>query len=145
MDKKTYRRIHAVQDAPLKNIRLSKKSDAPAIRDLMNKYLERCKVRQIWTKKEVEHFLLNTEDVVYSYVVENNDKELVGFFSFYSLPSSCLKSDKHSHVYKAYNWYSCYDDKSITLADLMNSTIFMAKELKFDVFNTLDVMENSTV
>jgi glycylpeptide N-tetradecanoyltransferase len=49
--------------------------------------------------------LLPRKDVVYSYVVENEQKQVTDVVSFYCLPSSVLKNDKHNELRAAYIYY----------------------------------------
>jgi len=64
---------------------------------LLNNYLEQFEVHVRFTEEEIKHFLAPRDDVIYSYVVEN-DKKITDFVSFYSLPSSVLNNPKHSHI-----------------------------------------------
>ena len=51
-----------------------------------------------FTEEDVKHFLLPREHVIYSYVVENNNKQITDFVSFYNLPSSVLQNPKYTHI-----------------------------------------------
>ena len=46
------------------------------------------------SEDEIRHYLVPRKDVIYTYVVESEDKKITDFFSFYSLPSSILKNPK---------------------------------------------------
>lgn len=46
-----------------------------------------------FSKKDVAHFFLPRKDVIRTYVIEDEKKEVTDFFSYYSLPSSILKKD----------------------------------------------------
>jgi glycylpeptide N-tetradecanoyltransferase len=48
------------------------------------------------------------KDVIYSYVVENEQKEITDMVSFYCLPSSVLKNEKHKELRAAYIYYHAY-------------------------------------
>lgn len=61
--------------------------------------------------------------------------------SFYHLPSSVLKHVEHKTLYAAYSYYNVPNKYSAT--ELMRSALILARDKNFDVFNALDVMENS--
>jgi len=116
-----------------------KPSDVNQVRILLNKYLSQFLVKQNWSKKEVTHFLLPREKVMYSYVVEAPvDKKIIGFFSFYSLPSSVLKHETHKTLWAAYSYYFATDkdNNGPSMKDLINSALIIAKNQEFDVFNS---------
>ena len=45
-------------------------------------------------------------NVIYSYVVEDKDKKVTDFFSFYCLPSTVIKHPKHNLLKAAYSYYN---------------------------------------
>lgn len=61
--------------------------------------------------------------------------------SFYALPSSVINNDTYHNLKAAYAFYNVAN--SMPLLDLMNDALIMAKFHDFDVFNALDVMQNS--
>jgi len=62
------------------------------------------------------------------------------FFSFYSLPSQILKHEVHKELRVAYSYYNV--STTGRLREGMEDMLVIAKELGYDVFNALDVMEN---
>jgi len=70
----------------LKGLRPMKKEDIPAARDLLQRYVERFSLRQEFSEEEFEHFMCSpaSQDVVWSYVVEQDDK-ITDFISYYAL------------------------------------------------------------
>ena len=87
-DYKRYSRVHSVPETgpltPTHKIRQMTKADANPVRDILNTYLKNFAIRQVWSKKEVEHYLIPRKELIYSYVVEDSAKKVVGFFSFYA-------------------------------------------------------------
>ena len=94
------------------------------------------------TVEETAHWLLPREKVVYSYVVEV-DGEVTDFASFYSLPSSVLGNEKHKTLCAAYQFWTCA--RTVSLVDLSQDVLCMAKNEGFDVFNALDLMDNGPI
>lgn len=76
--------------------------------------------------------LLPIKDVVYSYVVENEQSQITDFLSFYILNSSVLGNPKHDHVNAAYLYY--YVPKGMgqdpeRLSSVIHDTLVFAKEV----------------
>jgi len=83
---------------------------------------------------------LPRENVINSYVVEDS-KTITDFFSFYSLPSSILKHETHKLLKVAYSYYNV--STTDRLRSGMEDILVIARDLGYDVFNALDVMDNS--
>lgn len=86
---------------------------------------------------------LTRDNVVNSYVVENPEtKQITDFCSFYTLPSTIIGHERHNTLKAAY----CYYNVATTTSweDLMTDALIFAKQLNFDVFNALNVMENAS-
>ncbi|XP_044462148.1 glycylpeptide N-tetradecanoyltransferase 1-like [Mangifera indica] len=117
--------------------------DVPAVTRLIRNYLSQFVVAPDLDENDVEHWLLPTENVVDSYLVESPEThEITDFCSFYSLPSSILGNQAHSTLKAAYSYYNVA--AKTPLLQLMNDALIVAKQRDFDVFNALDVMQNET-
>lgn len=63
----------------------------------MSGYLTKFDIKLKFSEKDVAHMLLPKENVIYTFVVENQEeKKITDFISFYSLPSSILKKTGHT-------------------------------------------------
>lgn len=123
--------------------RKMEKQDVPAVTRLLRSYLSRFAVAPEFDDNEVEHWLLPRENVVESYLVDNQSTNgITDFCSFYSLPSSILHSQEYSTLNAAYCFY--YVTTNTPLLQLMNDALIVAKQKNFDVFNALDVMDNES-
>ncbi len=78
--------------------------------------------------------------MINSYVVEDS-KTITDFFSFYTLPSSILKHDTHKLLRVAYSYYNVSTTDRLKTG--MEDLLVIARDLGYDVFNALDVMDNS--
>ncbi|XP_022721555.1 glycylpeptide N-tetradecanoyltransferase 1-like [Durio zibethinus] len=117
--------------------------DVPAITRLLRNYLSQFVVAPDFNEHDVEHWLLPTEGVVDSYIVESSEtKEITDFCSFYTLPSSILGNQHYSTLKAAYSYYNV--STKTPLLQLMNDALIVAKQKGFDVFNALDVMQNES-
>ncbi|XP_062091070.1 glycylpeptide N-tetradecanoyltransferase 1 isoform X1 [Humulus lupulus] len=117
--------------------------DVPAVTRLLRNYLRQFVVAPDFDEDDVEHWLLPTEGVVDSFLVESPEThEITDFCSFYTLPSSILGNQTYSTLKAAYSYYNVAT--KTPLLQLMNDALIVAKQKDFDVFNALDVMENDS-
>jgi glycylpeptide N-tetradecanoyltransferase len=108
---------------------------------LLSAYLTKFDLHFEFSKPELQHFILPRPNVIDTYVVENEStKELTDFFSFYHLPSSILKHEKHKTLRVAYAFYNVAN--TVSMEELMKNALILAKQKDLDVFNALDIMEN---
>ncbi|KAJ9692019.1 hypothetical protein PVL29_011219 [Vitis rotundifolia] len=117
--------------------------DVPAVTRLLRNYLSQFAVAVDLDENDVEHWLLPTENVVDSYLVESPEThEITDFCSFYTLPSTVLGNQNYSTLKAAYSYYNV--STKTPLLQLMNDALIVAKRKDYDVFNALDVMQNET-
>ena len=116
-----------------------KKSDVPRVTELLNSYMSKIRLHIIFTAEEVDYYLLPRDNVINSYVVDDS-KTITDFFSFYSLPSSILKHETHKVLRVAYSYYNV--STTNRLKQGLEDLLILARDLGYDVFNALDVMEN---
>lgn len=117
--------------------------DAPVVCKMLKEYLSQFNIWIEFDAEEVVHWLLTRKGVVNSYVVENPEsKEVTDFCSFYHIPSTVIGNDQYKAVYAAYSYYNVA--KSVSLETLMKDALISAANIGCDVFNCLDVMENTS-
>ncbi|KAK5158017.1 glycylpeptide N-tetradecanoyltransferase [Recurvomyces mirabilis] len=142
-----------------KGLRPMKKSDLPAVKDLLARYLERFSIRQSFDEAELEHWLCSdaSKDVVWAFVVEQDGK-ITDFMSYYVLESTVLK--QASTIRAAYLYYYASESAFATpgqpkpkaavlqsqlqtrLQTLMHDILILAKKDNFHVFNALTILDN---
>ncbi|KAH6657093.1 acyl-CoA N-acyltransferase [Truncatella angustata] len=153
-------RKYAVPDnTKLKGLREMQEKDVDAVHELMTNYLKKYDLAPDWNKEDVRHWLLHKkandqleEQVIWTYVIENDKGKITDFFSFYCLESSVLRDSKHKVVRAAYLFYYAtetglgdnVDRESFKtrLNALMSDALVLCKRNKFDVFNALSLMDN---
>ncbi|XP_003742391.1 glycylpeptide N-tetradecanoyltransferase 2 [Galendromus occidentalis] len=118
------------------------KTDAKQAFNLLNEYLNKFALVPIFTQKEFIHWFTPRDGVVESFVVASKAGTVTDFVSFYSLPSSVMHHPVHSTLQAAYSFYAVAN--SVTLCELMNDALIVAKNRGYDVFNALDMMENKS-
>ncbi|KAI0170533.1 acyl-CoA N-acyltransferase [Pestalotiopsis sp. NC0098] len=153
------RKYHVPENTKLKGLREMQEKDVDAVHDLLIRYLQRYDLAPDWNKEDVRHWLLHKkakeqleEQVIWTYVVEDENKKITDFFSFYCLESSVLRESKHKVVRAAYLFYYATEtglgDKvnreafKTRLNALMSDALVLCKKNKFDVFNALSLMDN---
>jgi len=60
-------------------------------------------VYQKFNEDEVKNLLIYKENVVYSYILMNEDGNITDFFSFYQLCSTILKDPDYNELKAAYS------------------------------------------
>nr|P34763.1 RecName: Full=Glycylpeptide N-tetradecanoyltransferase; AltName: Full=Myristoyl-CoA:protein N-myristoyltransferase; Short=NMT; AltName: Full=Peptide N-myristoyltransferase [Histoplasma capsulatum]AAA17549.1 N-myristoyltransferase [Histoplasma capsulatum] len=137
-------------------LRPMQSKDIDAVQDLLNRYLKRFDLSQIFSRKEVDHLLLHkekpgAEQIVWSYVAEEpGTHRITDFAAFYSLESSVLQNSKHKNVKAAYLYYyateTAFAEKEKGLKErllmLINDVLILAKKERFDVMNALTLHDN---
>ena len=126
----------------IKNMRLMKKKDVPQINILLNKYLEKYDMAPVFNDVEIEHKFMPQKDIVYSFVVEDDKENLTDFISYFIINTD-VTHHKHKHLKVAYCYY--YANTKHNLIELFESVIILAKKNDCDVFNCLNIMNNSTI
>jgi len=123
-------------------LRQLRKGDCASAAKLLNTYLQKFKIRMYFSEEDFEHWFTPINEVIETYVVVNDKDEVTDLVSFYSLPSSILKSPKHTKLNAAYSWYNVATTNDLT--DLMRDSLILAKNQGFDVFNCLAIHDNQT-
>merc|ERR1719378_259214 len=87
--------------------------DTAAVCALLNAYLAKFNLANVWSEEETGHWLLPREDVIYTYVAIDKDGKLTDLISFYNLPSTVINHPKHSTIKAAYTFYIVPNKHSI--------------------------------
>lgn len=144
LNKARAQKLYRLPESPLiPGVRPFQEKDVQIVHRLLMDYLQRFSLYIEFTEGDIRHFFTPQNDVIYSYVVENDQGQITDFFSFYSLPSSVLKNSKHNKLRAAYAYYVVPNAHS--LLDIFKDMLILAKGQNFDVFNALDIMDNMGV
>ncbi|KAI0108971.1 Glycylpeptide N-tetradecanoyltransferase [Nemania sp. FL0031] len=142
----------------IRGLREMQKKDIAAVQDLLTRYLAKYDMAATFDKHEVEHWLLHNkkdapeDQVVWTYVVEDEHHKITDFVSFYCLESSVINHPKHSNIKAAYLFYYATevglaspvdrDALKARLNALVSDSLVYCKQYKFDVYNALSLMDN---
>merc|ERR1719318_1114872 len=109
------------EDTKTPGMRKFRIEDVPAVTVLLNDYLSRFDLTPVFSEQDVQHWFLPQENIIEAYVVEDpaTPGKMTDFVSFYNVSTVTP-------------W-----------VDLMGDALVLAKRENFDVFNALDLMENS--
>ncbi|PHH77366.1 hypothetical protein CDD80_694 [Ophiocordyceps camponoti-rufipedis] len=139
-----------------RGLRAMKAEDVDAVIGLLERYLARFDMAPEFTREEALHWFIpkaEAEQVIWSYVVEDKDKKMTDFFSFFCVESSVINNSKHDVIRVAYMFYYA-SEAGLTqppdrpalktrLNSLVNDALILAKRAKLDVFNALTLMDNT--
>lgn len=99
----------------------------------------------------MKHYVQRLESNLANFM-QDNDKKITDFFSFFNVESSVIKNVKHDVVRVAYLFYygtdvgvaTPFDQGALKtrLNNLINDALIIAKRFKLDVFNALSLMDN---
>ncbi|VEN54848.1 unnamed protein product [Callosobruchus maculatus] len=109
--------------------------DVPQAHKLLFQYLKKFELAPEFSEEEFLHWFLPRDNIIDSFVVEDDQGRLTDMVSYYMLPSTVM------HHPAAYSFYNV--STSTPWPELMTDALISAKQLSFDVFNALDLMDNS--
>ena len=114
--------------------------DIPQVCKVINDYLSRFRISQAFTEEECSHWFLK-KYIVYCYVIERGNK-ITDMLSFYYIPH-VVNDTYHKILRNAYSFYNVAN--TIPYRTLILNSLILSKSAKFDVFNMLDLMDNSSI
>ena len=98
---------YTLPKTPISNIKLMEERHVDEAFELFNKYQQRFELRPNFDKEEFRHWILTREDVVYSYIIENDEGKVTDFVSFYSLPFTIINNPLYKDLGIGYMFYYC--------------------------------------
>ena len=131
------------KEPTIAGLRPMEKRDTKAVWQLLTEYLKRMDSSFLYNKEEVAHQMLPRENVMFSHVVENDEGEITDFISYYSLPSTVLKSSDYDKINACFAYYNVAT--SVDMTELMRNAVILAQIDGFDVYNCLNIMDNQEV
>lgn len=113
--------------------------DVPKAFKLLKSYLNKFELAPLFDEEEFRHWFMPKSNIIECFVVEN-DGEITDLVSYYALPSTVMHHPVHKQIKAAYSFYNVSTKTNIK--DLVFDALVSARNLNFDVFNALDLMEN---
>ncbi|KAH7313512.1 acyl-CoA N-acyltransferase [Stachybotrys elegans] len=152
------RRFALPDNTSTKGLRKIEEKDIDQVMDLMRRYNKRYDMAPEYSREEAVHWFIpkitpESEQVIWTYVVEDENGKITDFFSFFSVESSVINNNKHSIVRVAYLFYYATEAGTIVpedrkllknrLNELIGDALILAKKYNFDVLNALTLMDNA--
>ena len=118
-------------------------ADIPSGHALLMNYLAGFDLSPLFTVEDFRHWFLPVDDVVVTFVTTDEvTGEVDNLLSFYQLPSTVVEHPRYKSLKAAYSFYNVAKKNSIT--DLVHDALVIARNDNYDVFNALNLMDNST-
>mmetsp|Transcript_16098 Transcript_16098/g.34830 ORF Transcript_16098/g.34830 Transcript_16098/m.34830 type:complete len:429 (-) Transcript_16098:795-2081(-) len=134
-------KLYKLPDQPATpGLRSLEPRDVPQVTAMLNEYLSKFRLTQVFNDEEVAHWFRPQDFVLDAYVVEAKDGAITDLVSFYTLPSSILGHPEHNELRAAYMYYTV--PNATPLKQLVNDAMILARNKGYDVFNALDLLEN---
>jgi len=109
--------------------------------EILNKYLDVYHFHPIFNQEQFNHYFYNN-NVVTSYVLCDDDNNVLDFISYYQLDSNVLQNNsKYNKIKTCYLFYYTSNEK--TSYRLIKDMMIVAHNNGFDMFNTIDIMEHN--
>lgn len=122
-----------------KFIRPACHKDIQSILLLLNETLSKYKLSIVFDEEYVKFFFLQEPEVVFCYVITDINNQVLDMFSFYVIHSESVITKEEIKV--AYMFY--VTTKHHSILEMLNCCIVAAKQKGFDLFNLLDLMDNT--
>jgi len=113
----------------------------PQCYELLVDYLDKFKLHVKFSIDEFAHWFMPRSNVISTYVNLVDENTVKDFISFYHLPSTVIGNPKHDTLRAAYSFYNVAT--TVSLTELMKEALILAKGEGQDVYNALNLMDNS--
>jgi len=121
------------------NIRKIEEKDYEICCKLLNEFHQQFKISILFSQEEFNNHFIFRENVIESYVVENNNK-ITDFVSFYYIPSKISNNEKHAEMKRAYVYY--YFNTHTDLVKLIDNGLYFMKQNQVDIVNCIKQYNN---
>lgn len=137
-------KLYKLPDQPkTRGFRKIETGDFVKAHSLLMGYLNTFELSPVLTVEEFEHWFSPQNNIIECFVVETESGEITDLVSYYALPSTVMHHPVHKQIKAAYSFYNVAT--KTPLQDLIYDALISAKNLNFDVFNALDLMENKKI
>ena len=140
---------YELPDEPnISGFRKMEEKDLEQVYNLIIARNKKYKIYEILSLKELKHWLLPMNNIVYTYVLEDEEHKITDFCSFYSIQRTILNNQnnntsnsKYKKINFAYELINC--NTSISMKELLRSAIILAKQNNFDAYHCINYKENA--
>jgi glycylpeptide N-tetradecanoyltransferase len=103
---------------------------------IFKNFISKFPLSPIYTFEEFSHLILPRKDVVYSYVVENEDNEITDFISYFHIKDNNILIDEM--MKSTYLYY--YANSKNQLTDLVHDLLIFIQKVLFYLKNRKDTI-----
>ena len=134
---------HELPSKPqISGFRKMEEKDIDQIDELIKKKRSIYKIYEIFSKEEIAHYFLPRNNIIYTYVLEDENNKITDFFSFYGITRTILDNNaKYKKINLAYSIINF--NSSISIKELLKTEIILAKQNNFDTLHCIDYKEYS--
>ena len=135
-------KLYTLPDEPkISGFRKMEEKDLPQIIELIKNNSKKYKIFEILTNEEISHWFLPKNNIIYTYVLENENQQITDFCSFFGMTRTVINDEKYKKIYFAYSLINI--NTTISYKDLLKTAIIFAKQNNFDAYHIIDSKEYS--
>lgn len=146
MTRKRMNRLYKLpEQTAIPGLRKLELKDMKEVTVLLNNYLSKFQLYPVYSEEELTHWLNVGQEyeVMTAYVVADpQTSKITDLISFYHLPSTVVNHDQYDSLHAVYSFFNVAG--SVSWEKLMTDALVLAEKKGTDVFNALDIMDNST-
>lgn len=129
-------------------VRKMEKKDITAVLKLYKEQQEKYKMYYKFSQDDVVHFMMPKDNVVWTYVIEDESKKVTDFFSMHRLSQTCINSEAmalgHTIMHSGCLFY--YGLSKNNIKEVTKQCLWLCKEeMECDAFSVMTVMDNDPV
>ena len=124
------------------------KKDITAVLKLYKQQMEKYKMYYKFSQDDISYFMLPKDNVVWTYVIEDDKKQVTDFFTMHRLSQTCTsidaKSCGHEIMHSGCLFY--YGLSKNSIKEITKQCLWIAKdELECDAFSVNTTMDNDPI
>jgi len=111
------------------------KKDIKSVTKFISQKQKEFKIHSIFNEDEIEHWFIPIKNVIYSFVKEDDNKNITDFISFYKI-DAIFDDEEENWCYIYFNFAT-----TMTSLELLKHSIILAKENGMDAFICNNIMD----
>ena len=137
---KAFEKLFKINEIKSTNIRKLTVNDIDKCMNLYNNHYKKYKIYQIFSKEEFKYKFIPVENVIDTFVLEENN-DIICMVSIFYLKSRIFNNSKYKDYNIAQVYHYCYTDTKI-FNKFFNDVFIFMKEKQIDVINWIEQMSN---
>jgi glycylpeptide N-tetradecanoyltransferase len=137
---KSFKKLFEINDQKSRSIRKLQENDIEYCAEFYNNFYKKYKIYQCLSVEEFRYKFLTDDNVVESFVSENNGI-ITSFISVFYVNAHVFNNKKYKDYSIAQIYYYFYRDEDVFI-DLLSDLLCLMKEKHIDVVNCMDNMDS---